>query len=475
MTGKIPWKRLLTALAVLIPLQGCGGGGSSSGGGGVNSTATQGVAAPVLTPPAGTFSQDQTVTLQSTTAGATIYYTLDGSTPTTASAVYSAPVPVSGNGTSVTVKALAVKSGLTDSGVSSGTYNIAYTTVSTPVITPVAGTYASDQSVTVQTATAGATVYYTTDGSTPTTSSAVYGGAIPVAGNGTSMTIKAIAVKAGLTTSTAASASYTISYVQSAATPTFSPPAGTFNTAQSVTLQTATAGATIFYTTDGTDPTTLSAVYTQPVQINATTVLKAIAVKVGQPTSTVVSGTYAINTSGSIFSYPPNPSASLIPSSRVIPNGSDSDMYAYKDFTLGSDQTITEVDWRGGYVQNAVFGKALFFTVTFFDSIPGGSQPLVTRPDAGNETSLAQYTTSGNAGEAAVSGSNLYDYRFVLPTPFQASAGHTYWIRIEAMQGTYPDWAIAQGTGGNGRYYRFSTGAAQFSFSSGGDTAFTLK
>ena len=50
----------------------------------------------------------------------------------------------------------------------------------TPTFSPAAGSYASAQSVTISTATGGATIYYTLDGSTPTTSSAVYSGAITV-------------------------------------------------------------------------------------------------------------------------------------------------------------------------------------------------------------------------------------------------------------------------------------------------------
>jgi len=85
-------------------------------------------------------------------------------------------------------------------------------TVATPTFTPAAGTYTSVQSVAISSATAGAVIYYTTDGSTPSTSSTVYASAISV---GATETIQAIAVAPGYTNSTVASAAYTVNIVPS--------------------------------------------------------------------------------------------------------------------------------------------------------------------------------------------------------------------------------------------------------------------
>ncbi|MBO7491914.1 MAG: chitobiase/beta-hexosaminidase C-terminal domain-containing protein [Bacteroidales bacterium] len=76
-------------------------------------------AAPVFTPAAGTYTEPVSVTMSSATTGATIYYTLDGTTPTTSSSVYSAPITVS---QTTTVKAFAVATGYGDSPVTSATY-----------------------------------------------------------------------------------------------------------------------------------------------------------------------------------------------------------------------------------------------------------------------------------------------------------------------------------------------------------------
>ena len=63
------------------------------------------------------------------------------------------------------------------------------------------------------------------------------------------------------------------------AAPTFTPAAGTYTAAQSVSLASSTAGATIKYTTDGSTPSTASATYTGAITVAATSTIKAIATK----------------------------------------------------------------------------------------------------------------------------------------------------------------------------------------------------
>jgi uncharacterized repeat protein (TIGR02543 family) len=88
------------------------------------------------------------------------------------------------------------------------------------------------------------------------------------------------------------------------ATPTFTPPAGTYTSPQNVTISTTTPGATIRYTTDGSIPSpTVGTLYTVPVTISTTTTLKAIAYTFyrispyqnGVITSPVASALYTIN------------------------------------------------------------------------------------------------------------------------------------------------------------------------------------
>jgi Chitobiase/beta-hexosaminidase C-terminal domain len=160
---------------------------------------------PVFSPAGGTFGSAQQVKLSDGTTGAVVYYTVDGSVPTTSSTVYSSPISVDSG--SVTIKALAQASGLSASSVASATFTIQPGTTAMPTFSPGTGTYTSTQSVSISDSTSGATIHYTTDGSTPTTSSAVYSSAITVS---TSTTLKALAVASGLSQSAVASAAYVI-------------------------------------------------------------------------------------------------------------------------------------------------------------------------------------------------------------------------------------------------------------------------
>ena len=78
------------------------------------------------------------------------------------------------------------------------------------------------------------------------------------------------------------------------ATPTFSPAAGRYTEAQTVTISCATEGTTIYYTTDGTTPTATSTPYTQPILVEKTTTLKAIAVNADNEESPVATAKYVI-------------------------------------------------------------------------------------------------------------------------------------------------------------------------------------
>jgi hypothetical protein len=168
---------------------------------------SQQVAAPTFNPPEGTYASAQLVNISSTTAGAAIRYTTDGSMPTsTNGTIYVTAISVLA---SETIRAIAFKSGWTDSFVATAAYMITGT-VAAPTFDPPGGTFSNDQSVIITCATSGASIYYTTDNSTPSGSSPLYTTAISVSGNGTTTTIKAYAVKAGMGDSAVSVAGYKI-------------------------------------------------------------------------------------------------------------------------------------------------------------------------------------------------------------------------------------------------------------------------
>jgi Chitobiase/beta-hexosaminidase C-terminal domain/FG-GAP-like repeat/Bacterial Ig-like domain (group 3) len=245
---------------------------------GPNVTAT-----PVLSPPPGAYSTSQTVTMTDATPGAIITYSV-GIGNVVNTYTYSGPFTVS---STEYIAFDAIAPGYTHSADLEDIYTIG--TVPVPQFSPAAGTYSTAQLVNIYDITPSATIHYTTDGTTPTASSAVYSGPIVVAAN---ETIQAIATAPKLTSSGTAAAAYTIGKV--VATPTFSLPPGSYTSAQSVTITDITPGTTIYYTLNGTTPTTASTKYTGPIAIASTETIEAIAVASGYTNSAVATAAYTI-------------------------------------------------------------------------------------------------------------------------------------------------------------------------------------
>jgi Chitobiase/beta-hexosaminidase C-terminal domain len=261
------------------------------------STTTQTAATPSFSPSAGTYSGSQNVALSSATSGAVICYNTTGSPATNGSTGcasgtrYTGPVTVSSN---ETMYAVAGAAGYDASPMASSTYVIQPPAATPPIFSPAVGTYSSAQNVTISDATSGATIYYTTNGTTPTTSSTKYTGSIAV---NTTETLKAIAVASGYTNSAVASATYTITSQSPAATvstPWFSMPAKTYTSAQTVSIYDTTPNRTIYYTTNGSTPTTSSTIYAGAIIVSTTETLKAMAAAPGEKNSAVASATYRI-------------------------------------------------------------------------------------------------------------------------------------------------------------------------------------
>jgi hypothetical protein len=160
-----------------------------------------------------------------------------------------------------------------------------YSSAATPIFSLEVGNYASAQTVSISDGTTGAAIYYTSDGSTPTTSSAHYTAPIAVT---STVTLKAIAVAPAATTSPVSEVVYTLT-----APPAVSISGGSYSAPQLVSLSDQTADAVIYYTTDGIAPTRASTQYTAPVTVAGTQTLSAMALAPGDLLSAVTTATYS--------------------------------------------------------------------------------------------------------------------------------------------------------------------------------------
>jgi YD repeat-containing protein len=417
------------------------------------------VAIPTFSPAAGTYTSVQSVTISDTTSGATIYYTTNGSTPTSSSTQYTGAISVT---TSETIKAIAELSGATNSSVASAAYTINLT-VATPTFSPAAGGYTGTQSVTISDTTSGATIYYTTNGSTPTSSSTQYTGAISVS---TSETVKAIAELSGYTNSTVASVAYTITV----STPTFNPTAGTYTSAQSVTISDTMSGVTIYYTTNGSTPTSSSTQYTGAISVSTSETIKAIAELSGATNSLVASAAYTINLTTATPTFSPGAGTYTSPQSVAIsdttsgakiyyttngstPTTSSTRYTAGNPITVSSTETVKAIATATGYAQSAV-GSALY-TINLTVANPTFSPPAGSYSDAlpvsiNDSTSGATiyYTTNGT-------------------TPTTSSTVYTGAITVSSTE-------TVKALGTESGYAQSSVGSATYTLPSAASTTTTL-
>lgn len=239
---------------------------------------------PTFSLPTGTYTAVQSVTITAT-SGSTIRYTLDGTEPTTSSAIYSTPVSVS---TSLTLKAKAWKAAYQPSAAATATYTLK---VATATLSPGPGTYTTAQAVTVTCSVAGADIHYTTNGADPTQSDPVVasGGTVSI---GSPTTLKVKAWKAGWTASDTGVGTYSFLV----GTPTLTPAPGSYVGALPVTVSTVSAGATLRYRLDGGEPTETDAAVASGASVNVdrSATLKVRGWLTGWTPSATTSGTYWI-------------------------------------------------------------------------------------------------------------------------------------------------------------------------------------
>lgn len=242
------------------------------------------VSAPTIALASGSFKTDQSTTLACTTENCDIYYTLDGSTPTAESNLYSSTIAIAKN---CLLKVVAIKEGLESSDVVDATYSFS---CNTPSVNYESGEYNNEIKVRLSTTTSGGTVYYTLDGTEPTSSSLQYSESSPISINATT-TLKAITSRSGWTDSEVLERTYNMKCLA----PSFSVSSGSYSDSQRVTISSVTKDTTIYYTLDGTTPTVSSYAYVAPITVDKDTTITAIATKSGYANSDAVVADYYIS------------------------------------------------------------------------------------------------------------------------------------------------------------------------------------
>ena len=162
------------------------------------------------------------------------------------------------------------------------------------------------------------------------------------------------------------------------------PAPGSFTTSQTVQLTDTTAGAVIYYTTNGSPPTTNSPVYSAPIQVSATTSINAIAVAPGYAPSAVAGGTYSIGATSSVSLASAANVDGIANSGTAVPGkGLDGGGYAYSAALLG-----TSLTWSG-----------VSFTLGTPETVDAVSNVTLTLP-AGSYSKLYMLATGVNGNQA---------------------------------------------------------------------------
>ncbi|MGA9426325.1 MAG: kelch repeat-containing protein, partial [Terracidiphilus sp.] len=231
----------------------------------------------------------------------------------------------------------------------------------------------------------------------------------------------------------------TATILPAAATPTFSVPAGSYSSTQTVTIGDATAGATIYYSTNGTAQAPIWTVYGGPITVSPPETLEAIAIASSYSTSAVATAAYTAapvngvcgTANGESFFAPPTANLCSAGTASAVTNpgswtwacngeygGTNASCSATVTQPLapaGADVILSQVNWLATYPNGAHWGSTAAAGTSFAVNSTNGNIVFSTawgntiemlNPQTGVSTSLGTYTNAG--GVTLDSNNNLY-------------------------------------------------------------------
>ena len=507
---------------------------------------------PTFSPGSGTFATAPVVTITDTQAGAAIYYTVDGTTPTTSSTAYHSTITVEGTNP-FTLKAIAMASGFTASPVSTAVYNYnpylgtnAYTTAGADYANYINATYAvtgnSSAGYTVSTCsfyqpsgtvTAGAnidcglilapspttqssswlchatysnpsgagvggwitialagcgtlspgTAYWVATDNNDPHPAFPYGfwncggscnGSAPTVGTGTypyryiaatygRYTGMSTAMSTGAGLQAAQYVTLGINTPYQTATPAFSMAGGNYPTAQTITLSDATPGAVLYYTADGSTPTSSSAIYQSAITVASATTINALAVAPGYGPSTIASAGYTFSPylGTNAYSTTGTDSANYINATYAV-TGSSPGGYTVSSCSfyqpvgtvtsgakldcgviLAPTPTTQSSSWlcHGTYVNPSSAGVGGWVTVPLSGcgTLPAGAAYWIAidNNDPHSGFPYAEWNCGGTCGGSApTTGAGTYPYRYIAATYGQYTGMGTAMLAGATTQGS---------------------------------------
>ena len=255
-------------------------------------------------------SPSDEISISCETENVQIYYTTDGSEPSSASTLYSGSLTFTETDSPVTIKAIGIADELEDSEIQTATFNISSKQIASPKITPESCIFPSSQLITITHSDENVTIYYTTDNTDPTDKSYKYTEAFWIYNT---TTIKAVAYS-DTNKSSVVSESYTLQHG------TLARPQIMENDS-TITLVSDDTQASIYYTIDDSTPSQESLKYTEPFKIdysNKDVIVRAKVYRDGFTSSEIADKIFLCNQPASLPIITITPESGSISSSKTF-------------------------------------------------------------------------------------------------------------------------------------------------------------